>query len=218
METSLKTGFAQIFSRCPKNLSCPKFGGAAAPLAPPARTPMSTISLLASLCDPGVCLSNVSITLIGPKSCFMFAVFAFKIKVSIILKMIPWNYQIMKHPPPHPQTVLLFGSEKLLSLLRNRPQYSILRVHNRFNGIRLFSVFGCSGGRTGKGLNSTSNSPLTPLLTELSDFRQSAWSRNERQCKQTVKNSYVPRVMTSLLMSLAFRIDFFDADIKIWET
>ena len=40
METSLKTGFAQIFSRWPKNLSCPKFGGAAAPLAPPARTPM----------------------------------------------------------------------------------------------------------------------------------------------------------------------------------
>ena len=35
METSLKTGFAQIFSRYPKNLSCPKFGGAAAPLAPP---------------------------------------------------------------------------------------------------------------------------------------------------------------------------------------
>ena len=42
MKTSLKTGFAQIFSRCPKNLSCPKFGGAAAPLAPPARTPMVT--------------------------------------------------------------------------------------------------------------------------------------------------------------------------------
>ena len=39
-ETSLKTGFAQIFSCCPKNLSCPNFGGAAAPLAPPARTPM----------------------------------------------------------------------------------------------------------------------------------------------------------------------------------
>ena len=35
METSLRTGFAQIFSRCPKNLSCPKFGGTAAPLAPP---------------------------------------------------------------------------------------------------------------------------------------------------------------------------------------
>ena len=40
METSLNTGFAQIFSSCPKNLSCPKFGGAAAPLAPPARTAM----------------------------------------------------------------------------------------------------------------------------------------------------------------------------------
>ena len=34
METSLKTGFAQVFSCCPKNLSCPNFGGAAAPLAP----------------------------------------------------------------------------------------------------------------------------------------------------------------------------------------
>ena len=40
METPLKTGFAQIFSCCPKNLSCPNFGGAAAPLAPPARTPI----------------------------------------------------------------------------------------------------------------------------------------------------------------------------------
>ena len=43
MKTSLKAGFAQIFSCCPKNLSCPKFGGAAAPLAPPARTPMFII-------------------------------------------------------------------------------------------------------------------------------------------------------------------------------
>ena len=40
METSLKPGFAQFFSCCPKNPSCPKFGGAAAPLAPPARTPV----------------------------------------------------------------------------------------------------------------------------------------------------------------------------------
>ena len=44
METSLKTVFDKIFSCCPKNLSCPKFeeggGGAAAPLAPPARPPM----------------------------------------------------------------------------------------------------------------------------------------------------------------------------------
>ena len=29
-----------MFSRCPKSPSCPKFGGAAASLAPPARTPM----------------------------------------------------------------------------------------------------------------------------------------------------------------------------------
>ena len=29
METPLTTGFAQIFSCCPDNLSCPKFGGAA---------------------------------------------------------------------------------------------------------------------------------------------------------------------------------------------
>ena len=40
METALKTYFAQIFSCSSKNLSCPNFGGAAAPLAPPARTPM----------------------------------------------------------------------------------------------------------------------------------------------------------------------------------
>ena len=40
METPLKTGFAQSFSCCPKNLSCPKFGGPAAPLGPPAHTPM----------------------------------------------------------------------------------------------------------------------------------------------------------------------------------
>ena len=39
METSLKTGFAQIYSCCPKNLSCPKFGAAAAHLAPPPHPP-----------------------------------------------------------------------------------------------------------------------------------------------------------------------------------
>ena len=46
METSLKPGFAQTFSCCPKNLSCPKLGGAAAPLAPPARTPMQMFLLV----------------------------------------------------------------------------------------------------------------------------------------------------------------------------
>ena len=43
METFLKPGFAQIFSCCPKILTCPKFGGAAAQLAPLARTPMATM-------------------------------------------------------------------------------------------------------------------------------------------------------------------------------
>ena len=46
METSLETGFAQIFSCYPKNLSFPKFGGAAAPLAPPARTPMGLVEFV----------------------------------------------------------------------------------------------------------------------------------------------------------------------------
>ena len=40
METSLKTGFAQIFSRCPKNLSAQNLGGLQPPLPPAARTPM----------------------------------------------------------------------------------------------------------------------------------------------------------------------------------
>ena len=44
METSLKTDFAQIFSRCPKF-----WGGAAAPLAPPARTPMGRFESIPSI-------------------------------------------------------------------------------------------------------------------------------------------------------------------------
>ena len=47
METSLTAGFVQIFSCCPKNLSCSKCGGggggrAAASLVPTARTPMKS--------------------------------------------------------------------------------------------------------------------------------------------------------------------------------
>ena len=34
MKTSLKPGFAQIFSCCPKNPSCPKFGGLQPPSSP----------------------------------------------------------------------------------------------------------------------------------------------------------------------------------------
>ena len=46
METSLKTGFAQNFLQLPKKSELPKIwgGGAAAPLAPPARTPMWIIA------------------------------------------------------------------------------------------------------------------------------------------------------------------------------
>ena len=62
METSLKTGFAKIFSCCPNNLSSPKFGGGGGggggrqsptptppppgcspPRPPPARTPMYVV-------------------------------------------------------------------------------------------------------------------------------------------------------------------------------
>ena len=42
METSLKPGFAQIFSCYPKNPSCPKFGGGA-PLAPPPSGPYAYV-------------------------------------------------------------------------------------------------------------------------------------------------------------------------------
>ena len=45
METSLQTGFAQIFSCCPKKLSCPKFVGAAAPLRPLGRYAYGSIDI-----------------------------------------------------------------------------------------------------------------------------------------------------------------------------
>ena len=50
-------------------------------------------------------------------------------------------------------------------------------------------------------LNSTSNSiPCGSPSTELSDFRQSARSENERKMLTNIEK-HVPRVMTSLLMS-----------------
>ena len=49
MEVSQKTDFAQIFSCYPKNPSCPKFGGTAAPVATPACMPMVQ---LISIPDP----------------------------------------------------------------------------------------------------------------------------------------------------------------------
>ena len=69
---------------------------------------------------------------------------------------------------------------------------------------------GRSGGGAGKGSTSLEfefrlQFPCGSPSTELSDFRQSARSGNERECKQTLKNTWnhVPRVMimTSLVMS-----------------
>ena len=61
METSLKTGFAQICLCCPKNLSCPNFGGAAAPLVPPARTPMGKLpSVHVAIVGKTVNIRNIS--------------------------------------------------------------------------------------------------------------------------------------------------------------
>ena len=48
METSLKPGFAQIFSCFPKNLSYPKSGGLQPPSLPPARTPMIKLTIKTS--------------------------------------------------------------------------------------------------------------------------------------------------------------------------
>ena len=46
---------------------------------------------------------------LGLKSCFMFVVFQFKIKVSIILKMIQRNYQLTKQNWLVCETVILFN-------------------------------------------------------------------------------------------------------------
>ena len=46
---------------------------------------------------------------LGLKTCFMFVVFQFKIKVSIILKMIQRNYQLKKQNWPVCETVILFN-------------------------------------------------------------------------------------------------------------
>ena len=58
----------------------------------------------------------------GPKRCFMFVVFAFKIKVSIILKIIRWNYETLKQDSPvgGQGTVLLFNRFWFKICLRTR--------------------------------------------------------------------------------------------------
>ena len=64
-----------------------------------------------------------------PKRCFMFAVFAFKIKVSLIFRMIQWTYQWARNYTTIQQVLIpkfAFGPEKLSGLSRNRPQASPL--------------------------------------------------------------------------------------------
>ena len=85
---------------------------------------------------PGARFSKVSIVFrVRKLSAFMFIVFAFKIKLLIILKMTQWNYQLRKQNWPVCElhcrlTVLLyiqysiskflFGPEKLPGLSRNK--------------------------------------------------------------------------------------------------
>ena len=84
-----------------------------------------------------------------------------------------------------------------------------IRVFSRREDLSLQSSSpGRSGGRAGKGERAYKflefefhlQFPCGSPSTELSDFHQSTRSRNERKCKQTLKNTW-QRVMTSLLMS-----------------
>ena len=59
METSLKTGFAQIFSCCPKNWVAQNLGGAAAPLAPPGPYPYVGYSVSTAFCSLANMLQSV---------------------------------------------------------------------------------------------------------------------------------------------------------------
>ena len=71
----------------------------------------STICRSPSLFQTWGLFLESSYNFLGPKSCFMCAVFAFKIKVSIILKMIQWKYQLKKQNWPVCElgTLLLFN-------------------------------------------------------------------------------------------------------------
>ena len=53
MTTSLKTDFAQIFSRCLKTLSCPKFGGLQPPSPPGPYAYVFTVLLKRNNTDKG---------------------------------------------------------------------------------------------------------------------------------------------------------------------
>ena len=78
----------------------------------------------------------------GPESCFVFAVFAFKFKLSKILKLIQWNYQLNNNEAKLTglrarncatiQKVWIlkfaFGTEKFPGLSRNGPLSTRIRI------------------------------------------------------------------------------------------
>ena len=53
--------------------------------------PLKRLFQLHSFVRPGTCFSKVPVTFRARKSCLVFVVFAFKIKISIILELMQWN-------------------------------------------------------------------------------------------------------------------------------
>ena len=82
----------------------------------------------------------------GPKSCFMFAVFTFKIKVSKILKMIRWKYQLTKQNWTVCElgTVLLFNRFWLQNLPSDPEKKTPDRRLVSHSTSSLYVVFGLS--------------------------------------------------------------------------
>ena len=89
VEMSLKTGFAQIFSCCPKNFGCPKFGGVAASLAPPVRTPMKKRQFQTAFEDTPAILTGIEQKY--SSSCLIFSILPnfFETKTNF-----PQNYNV----------------------------------------------------------------------------------------------------------------------------
>ena len=92
-------------------------------------------------------------------------------------------------------------------LLQSLPPWEMDNHIVEYYNLRASSP-GRSGGGTGKGTTSLEfefclQFPCGSPSTERSDFRQSARSGNERECKQTLKNTLklAPSVMTSLPVS-----------------
>ena len=75
----------------------------------------------------------------GPESCCMFIVFTMRIKVSIILKMIQWNYQLTKQNwlVCGRGTVLLFNKFWLQNLPSGPKSFQALREMGPWSLIKL---------------------------------------------------------------------------------